>query len=66
MDFSFLPLDFILGIVASFVTGLIVKSPYYNSVKKMISSLNKKIADDKLSADELLDLYNTVANKRVN
>lgn len=49
--------------VVTFLIGLVIKSPIYNTTKKAIQSLAKALEDDKISKEELEELIDVIKNK---
>ena len=59
-------LEFLLMIapfVGTFLLGLVIKSPVYNTAKQALKLLSKALEDDKLSSDELKELIDLFKKK---
>lgn len=50
----------ILPYVLTFLVGLVVKSPVYQSSKALLKSIDKALEDDKITQEELLDIKNKI------
>jgi len=59
MDWGAL-LIMVAPIVLSFVVGLAIKSPIYQKGKAVLKEVSKALEDDKISADELNDIINSL------
>jgi hypothetical protein len=53
----------VLPFVLTFLLGLVIKSPIYDKVKKGVTLLAKDIADDKLTKEELKELWDAITKK---
>ena len=62
MDWGSLLLT-ILPLLVTFLVGLAIKSPIYQSGKKLLSTLSKALEDDKISAEELQSIIDIFKSK---
>jgi hypothetical protein len=53
----------VLPFVLTFLLGLVIKSPIYDKVKKGVTLLAKDIEDDKLTKEELKELWDAITKK---
>ena len=53
----------ILPLLVTFLVGLAIKSPIYQSGKKLLSTLSKALEDDKISAEELQSIIDIFKSK---
>lgn len=52
-----------LPMIATFLIGLVMKSPIYQKGKKLIDEVDKALEDDKLSKAEIQRLWEIVKKK---
>jgi len=55
----------VLPFILTFIVGLCIKSPIYDRVKKGITLLAKDIADDKLTKEEIKELWDALTKKQL-
>ena len=51
------PIAYVLGLLLTFGIGLIKQKPGYLKGKNVLSVVNKALADDTLTADEIKEIY---------